>query len=308
MAKVLIFLMKRLLNYIFFILDVLKSNFGLLKNPYKLNFVITKSCNSKFLNCHIWKVKPENEITLLEIDSIAKNSPYLKWVDLTGGEPTNRTDFVDIVKVFNKRCKSLLYVHFPTNGILTDKIYLMTKEISKLGNFKTVVTVSIDEPERVNDHLRGVSGDFKKAVNTYKKLKGIKNVDVYIGCTLFNSNYQYIEDFYKELKESIPNLKFKDLHFNLGHVSEHFYENTTPLKCLSGISSLYISEHGMVYPCSMWDYPIQNLREVDYNIENIKSSKEYHKAIKLIDQKKCSQCWTPCEAYQSIIGNIKDSF
>lgn len=345
----------RIKRYIFFLFDVLKSNLGVLNKPFKLNFVITKSCNSKCLNCNIWQVKPENELSLEEIQNIANHTGYLKWIDFTGGEPTNRKDFFDIVKAFYDKNPNLLYVHFPTNAILTDKIVDITKKIDSIGSFKTVVTVSIDGPSEVNDKLRGVPNDFRHAVNTFKKLKKIKGVDVYIGCTLFKSNYKYIDQLYKELKENISNFKFSDLHFNLGHVSEHYYENNisndispsikiieelekfekkykefnlnlfsiieyffrkklkkylnnnkTPMSCLSGKNSIYLSEHGVIYPCSMWDNATGQLRKQSYNIENILKGEDHLNALKQITNGKCAHCWTPCEAYQTMIGNVKD--
>ena len=141
-------------KYLFFIIEVLKSNLTQLRRPYKLNFVVTKSCNSKCLNCNIWQVKPRDELSLEEIEKVAISSPWLKWIDFTGGEPTNRKDFVDIVATFNRYCKNLLYVHFPTNGLRPEKIKKVVEGIKKVGTFKIVLTVSIDGPKEVNDKLK----------------------------------------------------------------------------------------------------------------------------------------------------------
>ncbi|MCO4756035.1 MAG: radical SAM protein [Bacteriovoracaceae bacterium] len=339
-------------KYLALIKDVFLSNFKRLSSPYKLNFVVTKSCNSKCLNCNIWEIKPKDELGLDEIEKFAKTTPQLKWIDFTGGEPTNRKDLPEIVSIFNKHCKNLLFVHFPTNGIKTDRIVEMVKAIKKIGNFKVVITVSIDGPQEVNDKLRGVPGDFIKSVATYKELKKIKGVDTYIGTTLFNSNYLYLDQMFSELKDHIPSIIKKDIHINLGHHSDHYYGNgesqdinpsmkvykeierfsgkgkfgftpfslvegiyrrhlkkyvengVTPMSCRSQETSIYLSETGVIYPCSMWDHPLLNIRDHNYDLGQILESSEAQESSRLIQEKKCSQCWTPCEAYQSVLGNF----
>jgi MoaA/NifB/PqqE/SkfB family radical SAM enzyme len=173
MAKVTSYAMIR--KYLKFIATVLYSNIATLKRPYKLTFVLTKKCNSRCLNCNIWQDKDPHELDLKQIEDIAKRNNYFKWIDFTGGEVSLRPDFVDIVELFHLHCKDLLYVHFPTNGLKPQIIEEMTTKLSAL-NVKVVVTVSLDGPQKLNDHLRGVRGDFKNSIDTYKRLREIRNV------------------------------------------------------------------------------------------------------------------------------------
>ncbi|MCY4643737.1 MAG: radical SAM protein [Bacteriovoracales bacterium] len=340
-------------NYFLFLWHIFKINFAS-KSPYKLNFVITKACNSRCQNCNIWQVRPENELTLEEIRTIAKSyRNNIRWLELTGGEPTLRRDLDKIVRIFYKENRHLLFVHFPTNGLLPSQIESQVRKIKLVGSFKLIVTVSLDGPEEINDVVRGVPGNFKKSIETYNRLKRIKNVDVYFGMTLFKSNYQFLDKTYIDLKKEIPLLKRDDLHFNIGQTSQHYYENSqeqedispnmkmyrnikkfkrssftmptpfnvidkiyrllsfdflqtgkTPIPCHSLKDSIYLSEKGFVYPCSMWNFPIGNIRDYNYNLKNILNLSKTKKALELIEKGKCSHCWTPCEAYQSIIGNF----
>jgi sulfatase maturation enzyme AslB (radical SAM superfamily) len=346
----------KLTKYFHFILDIIKSNLGLLSSPYKLNYVITKECHSKCLNCNIWQTKPINELTLEEVRSFSKSCSNLKWIDFTGGEPTDREDFIDIVEAFTKNCPHLLYIHFPTNGLKPHKIESVVNSINKLGTFNIVVSISVDGPQELNDKLRGIPGDFIRSVDTYKKLKKIKGVDSYFGMTLYESNYKYMNQTYTELKEHITNLKTNDLHINIGHHSTHYYGNTqskdiashiemyealsvfnkrknihfkpfifidylyrkllkkyihtgkSPLACQSLKSSYYLSEHGVVYPCAMWDFPIGDIRDESYDVSKLLKSEKGNDALSLIAKEKCSHCWTPCEAYQTILAHGLKSF
>ena len=57
--------------------------------PYKVLLNLTDLCNSRCTYCEIWKIKPQNEINLDNInnifDSLNKN---LLWLSLSGGEVT----------------------------------------------------------------------------------------------------------------------------------------------------------------------------------------------------------------------------
>ena len=341
-------------NYILFLWRIFLGNFGF-NNVYKLNFVITKNCNSKCLNCNIWRVNPKNELTLPEIQKIAKSYKKIRWLEITGGEPTLRKDISEIVQAFYQGNPNLLFVHFPTNGILPEKIENQAKKISSIGRFKLVITISIDGPEIINDKLRGVPGNFRRSIETYKRLNKHPNIITYFGMTLFKSNYNMLENTYNALKKELPHLNKKDFHINIGQISEHYYENTTsndvapstefyqaiqkfknqsktiptpfnlidqiyrqlslhfiktgetPISCNAVKDSIYLSEKGGVYPCSMWNYPLGNIRDYQYNLQSILNTKKTTTSIELIKNKKCSHCWTPCEAYQSIIGNIAES-
>ena len=95
--------------------------------PTKLIFVVTKRCHSRCVYCDIWKVKDtpgglDNELSLDEVRSFARANSFLQWIDFTGGEPTDRPDFVEVIQAFSESCPDLMLVHFPTNGIATKRI------------------------------------------------------------------------------------------------------------------------------------------------------------------------------------------
>jgi len=76
-------------RYLNFAKKLYCSNLKKLEHPYKIFLVVTKSCQSRCLNCHIWKEIPKNELTLFEYELIAKNlNSHLSWLNISGGEPT----------------------------------------------------------------------------------------------------------------------------------------------------------------------------------------------------------------------------
>ncbi len=78
--------------------------------------------------------------------------------------------------------------------------------------------------------------------------------------------------------------------------------------CTALRASVSIDHRGDVHPCLMWGRPIGNLRDVDYDIARLLSSDEGRAARREVKREQCPNCWTPCEAYQSIIGRALKPF
>ena len=78
----------------------------------------------------------------------------------------------------------------------------------------------------------------------------------------------------------------------------------TPIRCHALYSSCFLDPHGNVYPCGMYNVNIGSLRDYNYDITKIWHSDRCKKIQTEIWNFKCPQCWTPCEAYQSILGNL----
>lgn len=86
---------------------------------------------------------------------------------------------------------------------------------------------------------------------------------------------------------------------------EKFLEDRkTPLACKALSASCCIDPYWNVYPCISYDRPLANLKENDFDLKGIWGSKKARRARADIAQGRCPQCWTPCEAYQTILGNV----
>lgn len=329
------------------------SNFKRLVFPYKLTLAVTYSCNSKCRLCHIWKLEPKKEISLKEIKEFFQKNNYFSWVDLTGGEPFLRKDLAEICESIIDSCPNLYLLHMPTNGLLPEKIEEKIKEILTFKPYRFIVSIALDGPKPLHNQLRGIDDSWQKAVETYQKLKKIKqkNFEVYFGMTLSGFNYNLIEKTYQELKKEIKDLRRIDLHFNIAHQSFYYNNNLktdlkvnkkiiselevfkakkrqvisgvnflesryqsliriylktrkSPLFCQSLRASLFIDPFGGIYPCSMWQEKIANLEDINYDLRNIWQSDKVYKLRDKIKNKNCPGCWTPCEAYQTILGNL----
>jgi len=296
-------------SYSVFSKNILLSSAGKLNHPYKLTFAITNKCNLRCKTCQIWKKKPVNELSFEEIDRFFKINNYFNWIDLTGGEIFLRKDLLDIVKSIKKHTKNLVLLHYPTNGFLTDRIASVTEEITHLGFNNLVITVSIDGIKDIHNEIRGNEKSFDRCVSTYKELKKNKHVKVYLGCTLSPFNIDHFENFFTELKDYIPGLKYSDIHLNIYHYSENLYSNEPMYFDKQKIINLtddFIRKKGFTFlnPISLLEYTY---------IKNIKNYLSRNRSPFNCKSGKIS-CFIeptgkvyPCTGFNVVLGNLREN-
>ena len=350
---------------------------GRASTPTKLIFVVTKRCHSRCVYCDIWKVKDtpgglDNELSLEEVRKVAAANPFLQWIDFTGGEPTDRPDFVEVVQAFSDACPDLLVVHFPTNGIATKRITETVQKLQASLRAQLVVTVSIDGPPELNDRLRGIRNEFAHAVDTFASLRRLLGPgQVFVGMTLHGhkastglTTSELVESTFAAVNAALVQrqeapIDWGTFHLNIPHLSQHYYGNAasgekstekdgfggevhraeiaaalrlaankpkhggapvmraveriyraeamkylatgkTSITCSALLSTSYLSEKGEVYPCTIWDQPLGNVRDSNYALMPHIEAARRNGIRQAVVEQKCPNCWTPCEAYPAI--------
>ncbi|HUW21264.1 MAG TPA: radical SAM protein [Candidatus Bathyarchaeia archaeon] len=93
----------------------------------------------------------------------------------------------------------------------------------------------------------------------------------------------------------------------LERISEFYRKpRIQPLTCIALESSIAIDAKGNITPCFMWNRILGNIRDFNLDLKRFstKRKQEILKTRKLIKAGYCPNCWTPCEAYQSIINSL----
>ena len=90
----------------------------------------------------------------------------------------------------------------------------------------------------------------------------------------------------------------------LGYLDRYLRTGRTPMPCHALRSSCFIDPWGVVYPCISYSKPIGSLRDTGMRLAPIWEAHETTRLQQEIWQGDCPQCWTACEAYQSILGNV----
>lgn len=186
----------------------LSKNFSFLPllMPINITTSITFKCNSRCKTCNVWR-REVNEFTLEEFDKTFKNigkGPY--WFTLSGGEPFLRKDITEICESIYKNCHPKI-INIPTNGILYDIIPQKVKEICEsVPHCKIVINLSIDGVGEKHDQIRGVKGNYEKAMRVYAALKNLNMPNLTVGIMTVISKYNMgdLPEIWEEVKKLNP--------------------------------------------------------------------------------------------------------
>jgi MoaA/NifB/PqqE/SkfB family radical SAM enzyme len=323
--------------------------------PYKVTFVATYHCNFRCEMCNIWQKKSVNEMTPAEVEQFFGTYSQFRWVHLTGGELFMRRDLDDLVAAIQGSCRSLFLLNFPTTGWFGDKTVQLVERTLARGVGRLMVTISMDGPKALHEEMRGLPGSWDKAIETYRRLRGIRrsNFQTVIGMTLMEKNANKVDETIAAIQQVIPDFTRKELHLNIGHESGHYFANLgytgiaphhakvveavekhrrangasvhpvhfledryqalipkyyethkSPLPCSALSSSCFIDAYWNLFACSIWDAKIGNLRESQFDLRALWDSDRRRQLRQEVVDERCSHCWTPCEAYPTILGNL----
>ncbi len=126
-----------------------------------LSIITTYRCNSKCQMCYIWQnpTIPKDEITP---DVLSKLPNGFDNVNITGGEPTNRSDLMEICDVLSPISKTL---EISSNGL---KPHLLIPIVEKYPHIK--IRFSIEGRESTNNTIRGEKNGFEIKLEGMKEL------------------------------------------------------------------------------------------------------------------------------------------
>ncbi|MFW9875827.1 MAG: radical SAM protein [Candidatus Thorarchaeota archaeon] len=169
-----------------------------LKNKYEfVNINLTNLCN---LNCSmcfdsIEDRKEKKELSLRELKELFDSLGALgiTRINFSGGEPTLRKDFFQILDYANKLGFT---ISLNTNGCFGENF------LRELANFKIdkiVFSLNSSNPE-THDRITGKKGSFKKCVENIMKLKELdshNNIKIFAQCVIMGINLHEIVDFVK---------------------------------------------------------------------------------------------------------------
>jgi MoaA/NifB/PqqE/SkfB family radical SAM enzyme len=157
--------------------------------PMNLTVSLTYRCNSRCRTCNVWKKRSE-ELSLEEWDSVFASlgrSPY--WITISGGEPLLRSDVVEIVERAYTNCRPAI-INIPTNGLLPDLIVERTAAIvERCPGSQIIVNLSLDGWGDEHDAIRNIPGNFRRAMETYGRLRRISASNFTLGIHTVISRY-----------------------------------------------------------------------------------------------------------------------
>lgn len=193
----------------------LKKTTGV-SRPRLLFFEISDRCNLRCSMCFLTEDQlsgktDEKELTTEEILSFLKSVPSpLPVVGFSGGEPFLRKDMILILKEATRMGFESTIL---TNG--TTLIPKLCEEI--LTTSLIVLTVSLDGPEAVHEHIRKQKGCFQKSIQGIRTLQEMKRrmgktrPKVNINCVIQADNIDHLHEMVPVAKELGVTLQFQHL-------------------------------------------------------------------------------------------------
>jgi MoaA/NifB/PqqE/SkfB family radical SAM enzyme len=142
--------------------------------PMNLTISVSYRCNSRCKTCNVWQ-RPNDDFTIEEYDkTFASVGRAAYWFTFSGGEPTLRKDLPEMVAAAYRHCRPGI-INIPTNGI-QDKIIpgRIERVLQAAPTSDVIVNLSLDGIGEKHDIVRGVKGNFERAMRTYAGLKALK--------------------------------------------------------------------------------------------------------------------------------------
>ena len=167
--------------------------------PTTLNLLVNDICNSRCQMCSIWKQKRYKEFTPDELALILSDPLFsnLRYVGVSGGEPTLRRDLPDIYRVLVQKHPPIHGTGIITNAIRKDDVIirmLASANICREAGVPFNVMVSLDGIGEVHDRVRGREGNFESAVAVLRYFRDETDIPISIGCTIAKDNVWYVDD------------------------------------------------------------------------------------------------------------------
>lgn len=162
-----------------------------------IRYTMTWRCNFKCTSCNIWNNSslPKDEITSEDIDRLTKSDLLqdVEEVILSGGEPTLRDDFPEIVLALHRNLSKAKF-SITLNGYNPERAYNFFKKIKDAAPDLewALIGVSLNGPKEIHDKSRGIKGSFENVVKTAELLKEFSpHVD--FSFTFLKENVNYFD-------------------------------------------------------------------------------------------------------------------
>jgi MoaA/NifB/PqqE/SkfB family radical SAM enzyme len=151
--------------------------------PQALSIEITQRCIARCIMCNIWQSRDAIDLPVEDWIHLL-SSPFfsdLRELDITGGEPFLRRDFLELIDGLSllkeSNLKKIRSFAVTTNGFLTDRILEFTEKIVAILGQKgvnLVMVLAMDAIGEIHDKIRNYKDAWTKVNHTIQGLKEIR--------------------------------------------------------------------------------------------------------------------------------------
>jgi MoaA/NifB/PqqE/SkfB family radical SAM enzyme len=163
-----------------------------------LIFFVTSRCNAKCRTCFYWQeLNQHSDLSFEEIDTLTRTMPRFRELWLSGGEPMMRPALDEIVRMFYQR-NGVRSMNLPTNGLFRERLVGLLDFVSReLPSLKVNVNIALDGFADTHDRIRGVPGNFDKAIQSIEALYPLRernpNIRIHVNSVITAENIDQME-------------------------------------------------------------------------------------------------------------------
>jgi len=223
--------------------------------------------------CRIWENKKSEDISVAQLKKGLQSDLFseVMGIGFNGGEPTLRSDLVELVEVVVANLPKLKSISLITNAYKYSQVIEQVEAVAKVVKSRGLhfdLMVSLDGFENVHDKVRGRSGNFENAKKVLDFAKGSSLIDnLRIGCTVIRENvlhlpdlleYCIINNLYIKYRLGVPHQRLYTENL-LDPYALTFEEKYEFVEFLEGLIKDYeVSPHQLFFYRSLIDQIINN--------------------------------------------------
>lgn len=136
---------------------------------------VTSRCNAFCKTCFYHEeLNQPGDLTFAQIEKISETMPDITDLWLSGGEPTLRRDVSEVIDTFVKN-NGVNRVIIPTNGLIKSRVYeIVDNALTRNKAIDLYLNIALDGYGKTHDQIRGVPGNWEKALDCIKSLYPLK--------------------------------------------------------------------------------------------------------------------------------------
>ena len=167
--------------------------------PHTLNLLVNDICNSRCQMCYIWQQKRDDEISPAGLAQTLQDPLFrrLRYIGVSGGEPTLRRDLPDLFRVITEKRPQLRGTGIITNAIRTTDVIErvgQAADICQAAGLPFSLMVSLDGVGDVHDLVRGRPGNFASAMQVIDHFRTRPGIELLFGCTITKDNVWHVDE------------------------------------------------------------------------------------------------------------------
>ena len=179
---------------------------------------VTSRCNAFCKTCFYHEaLNHPGDMTFAQIEKVSQTMPSISDLWLSGGEPTLRRDVSEVIDTFVKN-NGVERVIIPTNALIKSRVYeIVDRALGANPGIDLYLNVALDGYGITHDRIRGVPGNWEKALDCIESLYRLKQK--YSDRFRLNVNTVVCAENYSEIKKLAEfmwaNFRLDGQYFNI---------------------------------------------------------------------------------------------